>query len=419
MCEITDIKSQLKISLPIAFENLISISMTLVDTLVISTLGVKELTALGAMAVVINLIQISAQTISVSNSVLVAKYIGEERNDRLKQVAGNSIILTIGISVLSIALIYIVCPTLPLLFNVDMIASTYLTIRLFGFIQDSIVIVLSGYQRTIGHQKAILYLRIFAVITNLVLDVIVVRHGYGIVGVAWVTVTIDTVLAICLLIFSKNKINIKYNKESFKQITQLFKYNFVERVVSKADNFIFDLIAARIGMLEYAVHVIFLQITNIFDSFMQGYGDGITISIGVASGKNNNSYINTVKAVAKKLIRYTSVILPFVAICVSLIVMNISLKEPELQKIFLTLLPLFFISCYVKVSGTYYFSILRGLGDFKFLAKRNMISSTVKITVATILSFTFFGIYGIWFGFLTYQVMQKYLSKRRLEICKN
>ena len=76
MEEIVNVKSQLKISLPIAFESLINILMTLVDTLVISTVGTKELAALGAMAVILNIMQMSIQTINVSNNTLVAKSLG-------------------------------------------------------------------------------------------------------------------------------------------------------------------------------------------------------------------------------------------------------------------------------------------------------------------------------------------------------
>ena len=158
-----------------------------------------------------------------------------------------------------------------------------------------------------------------------------------------------------------------------------------------------------------------MQIANVYESFIQGYGDGITISIGIASGKNDKNYIKKVKNVAKKLINYTSIILPFVVLGISLIIMKISLREPELQKIFLTVLPLFIIGCYITMSATYYFAILRGLRDFKFLAKRNIISSIIKITVATLLSFTPLGILGVWLGFLVYGIIQKYLSKKRYE----
>ena len=411
--EVVDVKSQLKISLPIAFENLINILMTLVDMLVISTVGTKELAALGAMAVILNIMQMSIQTLNVSNNTLVAKSLGEKNINKLKLITGNSLILTILISVFTIALVFFIQPIFPSLFKVDTIATTYLTIRLFGFIQSSVVTVLSGHQRTIGNQKNILYLRIFAVVLNLILDIMAVRYGYGIIGVAVVTVFIDTILAIYLCTFSRKNVKIKFVGEYFKEILRLFKWNFVERIASGIDNFIFNLIVARMGNLEYSVHVILLQIANVYESFIQGYGDGITISIGIASGKNNESYTKKVKEIAKKLINYSSIILPIIILVVSFIIMNISLKDFELQKIFLTVLPLFIIACYITMSATYYFAILRGIRDFKFLAKRNIISSIIKILVATILSFTPLGIIGVWIGYLSYVIMQKVLSKNR------
>lgn len=415
MEEIVNVKSQLKISLPIAFESLINILMTLVDTLVISIVGTKELAALGAMAVILNIMQMSIQTINVSNNTLVAKSLGEKNLDKLKLVTGNSLILTLVISIFTLILIFLIQPIFPHLFNVDTISTTYLTIRLFGFIQSSIVTVLSGHQRTIGNQKNILYLRIFAVILNLILDIITVHYGYGIIGVGMVTVFIDTILAIYLCIYSRKNVKIRFVNEYFKDILKLFKWNFVERIASRVDNFIFNLIVARMGNLEYSVHVILLQIANVYESFIQGYGDGITISIGIASGKNDKNYMSKVKTVAKKLINYSSIILPFVILGISIVIMNISLKKPELQKIFLTVLPLFLIGCYITMSATYYFAILRGLRDFKFLAKRNIISSIIKIVVATISSFTPLGIVGVWIGYLVYGIMQKVLSKRRYE----
>lgn len=413
--EVVDIKSQLKISLPIAFENLINILMTLVDTLVISTVGTKELAALGAMAVILNIMQMSIQTLNVSTNTLVAKSLGEKNINKLKLITGNSLILTLVISVFTIVVVFFIQPIFPPLFEVDAIATTYLTIRLFGFIQSSVVTILSGYQRTIGNQKSILYLRIFAVVLNLILDIMAVHYGYGIIGVAVVTVFIDTILSIYLCAISRKNIKLKFIYEYFSEILKLFKWNFVERIASRVDNFIFNLIVAKMGNLEYSVHVILLQIVNIYESFIQGFGDGISISIGIASGKNNETYTKKVKKIAKKLINYSSIILPFIILTVSFIIMNISLKSHELQKIFLTVLPLFIISCYITMSATYYFAILRGLRDFKFLAKRNITSSIIKIVVAIILSFTPLKIIGVWIGYLTYGMLQKVLSKKRYE----
>ncbi len=418
MDEEINVKKQLKISIPIAFENLINILMTLVDTLVISLVGTKELAALGAMSVIISIMQMGIQTINVSNNTLVAKSLGEKNKEKVKLVTGNSIILTLSLSILTILLIFVIQPIFPILFKVDKIANTYLMIRLLGFIQSSMVTVLSGHQRTIGNQKNILKLRIFAVISNLVLDIIAVKIGYGIVGVALVTVFIDTVLAVYLCIFSRTNVKVKFVKSYFKDILHLFKWNFVERIASRVDSFIFNLIVARMGNLEYSVHVILIQIADIYESFIQGFGDGITISVGIASGKNDNKYICAVKDVARQIINYASAILPIVILVISFVIMNISLRESELQSIFFKVIPLFLLGTYITMSATYYFAILRGNRDFKFLAKRNIISSIIKILVATILSYTSLGIIGVWIGYLIYGIVQKYLSKKRYQDLK-
>lgn len=407
------IKKQLKRSIPMAFEGLINTLMTLVDTLVISTIGINELGAIGAMSVIINIMQMSIQTINVSNNTLVAKSIGENNVNKIKSYTGNAIIMALIVSIITIGIILMIQPFFPAIFRVDKICIVYLTIRLLGFIQDSIVIILSGHQRTIGNQGNILKLRIFAVLINLILDIIVVNYGYGIKEVASITVLIDTILFLYLIIKSKDSVQYKYKKEYFYDIFKLFKWNFVERIASKVDNFIFNIIVSRMGSMQYAVHVILIQIANIYEAFIQRFGDGITISVGIAIGKNTKDSIQNVKMIAKKIITICSYLFPIFILIISIIVMNISLKELELQIIFYQVLPIVLIGTYVTMSATYYFSILRGFRDFKFLAKRNMISSIIKILLAFILGYTPLGIIGVWMSYLFYGVVQKYLSKQR------
>ena len=216
-----------------------------------------------------------------------------------------------------------------------------------------------------------------------------------------------------MLIKSKNTIKYKLNKIYFKEIFKLFKWNFIERIASRVDNFIFNLIVAKMGNLEYAVHVILIQIANIYEAFIQGFGDGITISIGIASGNNKENSMKKVKEVAKKLINICAFIFPIIVFIIAIIVMRISLQEKELQNIFYSILPLLVIGTYVTMSATYYFAILRGIRDFKFLAKRNIISSISKIILAIFLAFTPLGIVGVWIAYLAYGLIQKYLSKNR------
>ena len=340
MSETINVGKQLKRSLPIAFENLVNMLMTLVDTLVVSQLGATALGALGAMTVIINIMQMGIQTINVSNSTLLAKAIGEEDMHKEKLITGNSMILTLILSLITIIIGCVIQPILPGLFKVDRICNTYLTIRLIGFVQNSFVTVLSGHQRTIGNQGKILLLRIIAIILNLILDFIALENGYGVQGIAWVTVLIDTVVALYLLLKSKVTVKYKFENQYFGEILKLFEWNFVERLVLRIDQFVFNVIVARMGSLEYAVHVILIQISEMYEAFVQGFGDGITISVGIATGDGHNNSMVNVKAVAKKLIRICSLVFPIIVWAIAMVIMRISLKEYEEQVIFLKVLPL-------------------------------------------------------------------------------
>ena len=99
--------------------------------------------------------------------------------------------------------------------------------------------------------------------------------------------------------------------------------------------------------------------------------------------------------------------------------MKISLNKQELQAIFFNVLPILLLSIFIEMSATYYYSIIRGIRDFKFLAKRNFISSLIKIVIATVLAYTPLGIIGVWISFLIYCIFQKYMSKNRIKECYN
>lgn len=406
-------KKQLEVSLPIAFENLMGVLMTLIDTVVISTIGVAELGAIGAMSVILGIMEMGTHAIHVSNNTLVAREIGEDDKSQIKLFAGNSILMALLMSIITIIIVYFVSPIFPSLFNVDSVCITYLTIRLFGFIQGTLSHVIAGYQRTIGHHGNILAVRFIAVISNLLLDYIVVKLGYGIVGVAWVTVFIDTIQLIYLSFKARKNIDLKFNKQIFKEIFGLARWDYFERIVSKIDQFVFNIVVSRMGPLEYAVHVILIQIVNVYESFVSGFGEGISINVGIASGNGKERNIHHVENVARDIINKCSTAFPVIIFCISMMVMKISLKELELQIIFYEVLPIILLDCYIITSATYYLAVIRGFRDFKFLAVRNAISSSIKIVLAVILVYTPLGIIGVWISHLLYGVSQKYLSKHR------
>ena len=166
--------------------------------------------------------QMSIQSINISNIALLSKAIGEKNENQMKLITGNSIIITFFISIITILFVYFIRTIFPEVFNVDKVCVTYITVRLIGFIQSSIVTVLTGHQRTIGKQGLIMILRIVAVIFNLIFDLLVIKL--------------------------KSTVKYKLSKDILNQIFSLFKWNCIERIVSRIDKFIFNILVSRIGL---------------------------------------------------------------------------------------------------------------------------------------------------------------------------
>ena len=406
------VKNQLKLSIPIAFESLVNVLMTVIDTLLVTTLGLSAIGAVGAMGTVINLMLVIVNTILISNNTIIANLKGAKDTEGIKKTTGNSIIMALLFSFIIMVIVFFVSPIFPSLFKVNEICLSYLNVRLIGFLPLVVLTILSGHERTMGNTKKILIIRILSLVFNLIFNLVAIKLGYNIVGVAFATIIIDILVMIYLIVVTRKTVIYKYIKEYFDKIFNLAKWNFVERIVSRTEQFIFNILVSRMGEMEYAVHVILIQIVDIFEQFISGFQTGITINVGIALGRKSEESVTKIKSSAKKIIKGMAYVMPIIIFLIAMIVMFISFDSKKPMYIFLSIIPIILVIVLIISQSIYYFSLLRGMKDFSFLAKRNMISSVIKIIVALFLSVPF-GIVGVWVSYVVYAFMQFILSKKR------
>lgn len=400
------ISKQLKISLPMAFENLTTTLMSLIDAIIIANLGASFVSAIGAVSVILNILQMTPQSINVTNIALMTKNSDDENTK--KQYFAESILLCFYLSLLSIVIAILISPIVPKIFKVDAIANTYLFIRLGGFLQSSLLTIFYGYLRVENKQNTVLIIQIVSVISNLIFDLIAVSFGGGIIAVAIVTIAIDTVAMLVTVFLINRKIVLKFTKNKIKDIFNLFKWNFIERIISRIDYFIFNILVARMGNEQYAVHTILVQLSNSSQSFIQGYSDGMTLTIGKINDENK---MKNILKQFKRMVFICCFLFSVLILTISIPIILIAFKELSLRKLSFELLPILIINSFLLTYASYYFAYLRGIRKFKFLSIRNFISSCIKIIVATILSFTVFGVFGVWFAYLLYNMVQWLLSQ--------
>ena len=98
-----------------------------------------------AMGTVIDFMYLILQSINVSNNVIVARLLGKDEKNKMKNATGTALLIAIFSSIFCILVILCTSSFIPSIFAVEKIGLIYLYIRLIGVIPNTILTILSGY----------------------------------------------------------------------------------------------------------------------------------------------------------------------------------------------------------------------------------------------------------------------------------
>ena len=409
-----DEKKYLDLALPSGFECIVGVLITMTDTFMISQFGSEIIASVGAMGTVMDFMYLVLQSINVSNNVIVARLLGRNNKAQAKITVGTALIIAIICSLICIILTLIISKFIPRMFLVNDIGLVYLYIRLIGVIPNTILTILSGYQRTLGNSKRMLNIRILCFFINAVLDFTFIKLGFGITGVALSTILVEIINMVVLVYYSKKLVKIKFVKSIAKEEFSLIQYNIYERIFKRGSNFLLNIIMSRIGALQYAAHIIVMQFLDLINNFLHGTGIGTQTMIATAIGSNNNEKINNttkiINSLNKKIVYITTVIIG-IAMLISL---PYFLVEKESLIIGYKLLLFVILDCILSGFYHYYSSILRAMKEFKYISKLSLcISGGLRLVLAYLLS-KICGIYGVWISFIISDLIMNILLNKKI-----
>lgn len=395
-----DLKYQLNLSLPSAFEALISVLTTVIDTIFIAPLGSKYIAVVGAMTTVIELISLISQSVNLTNCIIIARLYGEKKYDKLKITTSTSIYIAIFYTLIFTIFTIIIGKALPTIFNIDKICLSYLFIRLIGIISIVLNTIICGHLRTIEKSKLVLNIKIIIIILKILLNYIVIKLNYGLLGIAASTVILDIITSIILYFKSKSSIIYKFSKTIAKEINTLVKYAIYEKIFKRFSNFVLNIILCRLNTYAYAAHTVLIQIIDVLDNFCHGMGIGISTNVGISFGSKNIKKIQNTKKIVRKINIIMAIICPIIITIILIILLPNLLIE---KKAFLIAKNLSYLVIIYSVLDPICYnlsSMLKGTQDLKSIAKINLISDCLlKITLAYILCNTSLKIKGAWISF--------------------
>lgn len=206
----------LKITIPIALQNLISASLNMVDTLMIGQLGEHSIAAVGLANEIFFLLNLFLFGICSGTGIFVAQFWGKEDIKSIRRVVALSLLCGFGVAGVFTFMALAIPEKALGVFTRDMavvkLGSSYLTIVGLSYVVTAVTYAYSFALRNTAKPKIPMIISAIAVLTNAVFNYLLIfgKLGFpemGVRGAALATV-IARALELCLILFVVYRYNL-------------------------------------------------------------------------------------------------------------------------------------------------------------------------------------------------------------------
>lgn len=299
-------KRVFSITIPVTMQNLLSSSRNLVDTVMIGTLGVVQVAAVGAAGKPFFVLLIVLFGLTNGSGILISQYWGKKDSDGV----AKNVLLTLALSlVVSITLSFLIkiystqiigfTSTDP---QVIFYGSEYLRIISNNLILQSIILSLNIGLRSTGQVKKCTFVSLIGVILNVLLNYMFIFGNFGFQAMGLKGAGYGTLISCFVEAFVILAMSVFFNKsftlslKKFKDqiemidIKRLLKVSIPLALNSFAwagGTYIYFIIYGRIGSHELAIMTMLEPLQSLMISFFTGLATGSGILLGHSLGQEN------------------------------------------------------------------------------------------------------------------------------------
>lgn len=298
-------KTAIRLSLPVALQNLLTSSFTLADTLFVSNLGNASLSSVGMIGQWTWLMNMILVGFCSATTVFVSQYWGIKDTAKIKRVSGISILFALAVSVI-FTLSSLAFPRAVIrIFNSDAdvisVGSVYLKIVAFSYIPIALTNILAAVLRAVENVKLPMYVSIFTTFLNIFLDYAMIfgKFGFSQMGVQGaalatsVSAWLGVVLIILVSVFQKNILIGRFKDYFVFSKSELREYVNKETPVVLNEGmwgggtFVYNIIFGNMGYEYFSALTIVRSFENICFVIFIGLCSAASVMIGKSIGQGN------------------------------------------------------------------------------------------------------------------------------------
>jgi putative MATE family efflux protein len=379
-------KTLIVIALPVVIQNIISIGLNMIDTVMVSGLGESAISAVGLANRIYFIFTTICFGIYSGAAIFIAQYWGAQDKISIKKVFGIDIIIGSSLSILfSLAVFFFRVQIMKIFIDdpvVIELGSRYLKIVSFSYFFTAISFAFSFNSRAIHMLKMPTAVNAVALLINTFINWLLIkgRLGFpelGVEGAAIATLIarIFEFAALIILVYRNENHPLA---ASIKEMTS-WDMNMLKKVLKTSFPVILSETAWSVGTSVYfiaygymgasaiAVVQIAYNISDFFQALFFGIGNAAAVMIGNEIGKND---IDKAHEYSSKILKITFVLSLILAVLLFLsrgmIIQYFNLEEST--SMFLNKTLIVFTAYFTPKMFSYIFicGILRAGGDTKF-----------------------------------------------------
>lgn len=324
-------KNAVKLTVPVALQNLLTSSFTLADTLLVSSLGTVALSAVGMIGQWAWLMNMILVGFCSATSVFISQYWGIQDLKKIRHIGGISIVFSLAVSVLFTVVSIVIPQYVIRIFNSDpevvAVGAEYLKVVAFSYIPIALTNILAAVLRAVEDVKLPMYASAFTTVLNIFLDYAMIfgKFGFpqmGVKGAALATVIsawLGVVMIVVISLFQKNIIAaeskefFKFNRAEIKEYLKKAIPIVINESMWGLGTFTYNIIYGNMGYEFFSALTIVRSFENICFVLFIGICSASSVMIGKSIG------MGEIKKGIEDSKRF-SIIVPVIAAAVSVLI---------------------------------------------------------------------------------------------------
>lgn len=424
----------IRIAWPSFIELLLTQLASMVDMMMVGSMGGKAHPEIGAQALTAVglttqpkfLLMAAFIAMNTGVTALIARYKGQNDKEKANLVARQGLMLTFCITVILSVLGTVFARPMVIFMgsteaHITNWATQYLQIQMIGFLTMALTTTITAALRAVGDSKTCMIYNLIANIVNVIFNWLLIYGNLGfpelgVAGASLATVIgqfVAFIIAFCVLFRGNGFLKLEFkrgfrpDKAVLGNISNIGFPAMAEQLLMRAGMIIFAKAVATLGTTAYATHMVCMNIQAL--SFMTGQAFAVsaTTLVGQSLGKRRTDMAQAYCS-RTRTIGFAFSILLVIAFCFfGGDIVGLYNSDPEIIRIggrimfFVAFLQPFQTSQFIVGGG------LRGAGDTKSIA----IIATITILIirpvmSVLLIYLGFGLYGAWIALACDQLLR-------------